>query len=374
MSPSPGRPLKIAQIAPLAESVPPRLYGGTERVVAHLTDALVAAGHQVTLFASGDARTAARLAVMRDQAIRLDPAPLKSDVAAHLAMLHDVRKRAHDFDVLHFHIDLLHFPLFERLAHRTLTTLHGRLDLADLPAVYERWRGFPLISISDSQRRPLAFANWRATVYHGIPSELFDFEPIHRGYLAFVGRISPEKRPDRAIDIARRAGVPLRIAAKVDAVDETYFREVVEPLLPGPNVEFLGEVDDKAKNALLGGAAALVFPIDWPEPFGLVMIEAMACGTPVIAWDTGSVPEIVDEGVTGFIVRSIDEAAAAVDRIDTLSRARIRETFERRFSVATMSNRYIDLYSRVGRPVPRQQDLSRGRRDRTADIDGAIRA
>jgi glycosyltransferase involved in cell wall biosynthesis len=368
-----ARPLRIAQIAPLAEAVPPRLYGGTERVVAHLTDALVAAGHDVTLFASGDARTAARLAPMRERAIRLDPAPLKSDVAAHLAMLHEVRRRADEFDVLHFHIDLLHFPLFERLASRTLTTLHGRLDLLDLPEMYRRWPQFPLISISDSQRRPLPFANWLATVHHGLPDALLDFSPRHRGYLAFVGRISPEKRPDRAIEIARRAGLPLRIAAKIDAADSAYFHKVIEPLLPGGNVEFLGEVDDAGKNELLGGAAALLFPIDWPEPFGLVMIEAMACGTPVIAWNAGSVPEIVDEGVTGTIVESIDEAVAAVPRVCAFDRARVRAVFERRFSVATMSQRYLELYSRVGRPALLRKPHAPPD-DRALDVDGALRA
>ncbi len=369
----PARRLRIAQIAPLAESVPPRLYGGTERVVAHLTDALVAAGHDVTLVASGEARTAARLASMRERAIRLDPAPLKSDVAAHLAMLHEVRSRAHEFDVLHFHVDLLHFPLFERLAARTLTTLHGRLDLVDLPEIYRRWPQFPLISISDSQRRPLPCANWLATVHHGIPDALHDFSPRHRGYLAFVGRISPEKRPDRAIEIAQRAGLPLKIAAKIDAADTAYFRTVVEPLLPGGNVEFLGEVDDAGKNELLGGAAALLFPIDWPEPFGLVMIEAMACGTPVIAWNAGSVPEVVDEGVTGFVVGSIDEAVAAVQRLDALDRARVRAVFARRFSVATMSKRYLNLYSRVGRTAPPRERFAPPD-SRILDVDGALRA
>ena len=367
--------MKIAQIAPLAEAVPPRLYGGTERVVAHLTDSLVELGHDVTLFASGDARTSARLVAMRKRAIRLDPSPLKSDVAAHLAMLHEVRERADEFDVLHFHVDLMHFPFFADLAERTLTTLHGRLDLADLSAVYRRWPAFPLVSISDSQRRPLPFANWLATVHHGLPPRLFDFHAGQGGYLAFVGRISPEKRPDRAIEIARRAAVPLRLAAKVDAVDAAYFHEVVEPLLKGPHVDFVGEVDDAAKNELLGGAAALIFPIDWPEPFGLVMIEAMACGTPVIAWDVGSVREIVDHGVTGFIVRSVDEAVAAAERIATLDRARIRATFERRFSVATMSNNYLGLYSRLCRPAIRAPRSSRRRRESlAADTDAALRA
>ncbi len=368
-------PLKIALVAPLAEAVPPRLYGGTERVVAHLADSLVDLGHDVTLFASGDARTSARLVAVRERAIRLDPTPLKSDVAAHLSLLHEVRQRADEFDVLHFHIDLIHFPFFEHSADRTLTTLHGRLDVADLANVYRRWPQFPLVSISDSQRQSLPFANWLATVHHGIPPRLFDYSAAHRGYLAFVGRISPEKRPDRAIEVARRAAVPLKLAAKVDAVDATYFRDVVEPLLKEPYVEFLGEIGDAAKSDLLGGAAGLVFPIDWPEPFGLVMIEAMACGTPVIAWDVASVPEIVEDGVTGFIVRSVEDAVAAVERIDTLDRARIRATFERRFSATTMSKNYLGLYSRLCRPAgSARASVRRGRGDLAADADGALRA
>ena len=369
------RPLRIAQIAPLAEAVPPILYGGTERVVAHLTDALVDLGHDVTLFASAEARTAARLVPMRRQAIRLDPTTLKSDVAAHLAMLHEVRRRADQFDVLHFHIDLIHFPLFEALAERTVTTLHGRLDLADLPDVYRRWHEFPLVSISDSQRGPLPSANWAATVQHGLPPELFDYSPTDRGYLAFVGRISPEKRPDRAIEIARRAKMPIRLAAKVDAADAAYYRDVIRPLLAGPDVDFLGEINDAGKNELLGGATALIFPIDWPEPFGLVMIEAMACGTPVIAWDVGSVPEVVDPGVTGFIVRSVDEAAEAVRKAARLDRAAIRAVFERRFSVATMSNNYLDLYSRLVRRASGAALPLRSRHESCAtDPDGALRA
>ena len=341
------RPLKIAQVAPLVESVPPKLYGGTERVVAHLTDALVELGHDVTLFASGDAQTDAQLVPVREHAIRLDPAPLKSDVAAHLSMLHEVRRRSQEFDVIHFHVDLLQFPLFEDLAGRTLTTLHGRLDLADLAGVYDRWPDYPLASISDSQRKPLPRANWVATVHHGIPQSLFDATPAHRGYFAFVGRISPEKRLDRAIQIARAVGMPLKIAAKIDAVDTNYFREAIKPLLAGPGIDFLGEVGDADKNRLLGGAKALLFPIDWPEPFGLVMIEAMACGTPVIAWNEGSVPEVIEEGVTGFTVRSIDDAVAAAGQLDRLDRSLVRAAFERRFSATTMARNYVEVYRRI---------------------------
>jgi len=338
--------VKIAQIAPLYEPVPPRLYGGTERVVAHLTDALVGLGHDVVLFASGDTWTRATLSPMRDRSLRLDPAPLKSDVAAHLAMLKKVRERADEFDVLHFHVDLLHFPFFETVASRTLTTLHGRLDIKDLPSAYAGWPRYPLVSISDHQRAPLPHANWLATVPHGIPGDRFGFAPGGAG-LAFVGRISPEKRPDRAIEIAQRAGMPLKMAAKVDPVDRAYFDSVVQPMLGRPGVEFIGEVNDAQKNQLLGESAALLFPIDWPEPFGLVMIEAMACGTPVIAWDQGAVPEIVDDGLTGFIVRSVDEAVAAIARLPSLDRRRVRAQFERRFLARTMAQAYAELYERL---------------------------
>ena len=313
--------MKIAQIAPLYEAVPPRLYGGTERVVAYLCDALVDAGHETVLFSSAEAHTKAALAVVRDQAIRLDPAPLKSDLAAHMSMLDEVRRRAHEFDVLHFHVDLLHFPFFEDIASSSVTTLHGRLDIKDLPRVYDRWRQYPLVSISDDQRRRLPRANWIATVHHGVPGDLFQPSPRSEGYLAFLGRISPEKRPDRAIAMAKRLGRRLKIAAKVDAVDLKYFKGEIEPLLDDPLIEFVGEIGDGQKSAFLGGADALIFPIDWPEPFGLVMIEAMACGTPVIAWRCGSVPEVIEDGVTGFIVGSDDEADRALARAAQLDRA-----------------------------------------------------
>jgi glycosyltransferase involved in cell wall biosynthesis len=343
--------MRIAQVTPLYEAVPPRFYGGTERVVAHLTDALVALGHEVTLFASADARTSANLIAVRDQAIRLDPAPLKSDLAAHLVQIAEVRRRAHEFDVIHFHTDMIHFPFFEGLAHKTITTLHGRLDLKDLPAVYRTWTRFPLASISDAQRAPLAFANWAGTVHHGIAAELYrpSFRP--EGYLAFLGRISPEKGPDRAIAIAKLLGRKLRIAAKVDNADRTYFESRIEPLLDDPLVEFVGEIGDGEKSAFLGGADALIFPIDWPEPFGLVMIEAMACGTPVVAYNCGSVPEVIEPGVTGFIVEDEAQAAGAVVKAQGLDRATIRRRFEQRFSAQAMAKGYLELYQNLIRPT-----------------------
>lgn len=338
--------MRIAQVSPLFEAVPPRLYGGTERVVANLCDALVQLGHQVTLFASADAQTLAQLAPVRAQALRLDPEPLKSELAAHMHQLGEVRARAAEFDVIHFHTDMIHFPFFEDMAQATLTTTHGRLDLIDLPPVYERWRAFPLVSISHDQQRRLPRANWAGTVHHGVSADLYDFYPESRGYLAFLGRISPEKRPDRAISIAKRLGRPLRIAAKVDKLDETYFEEKIEPLLHHPLVDFAGEIGDAEKSDFLGGADALLFPIDWPEPFGLVMIEAMACGVPVVAFDGGSVREIVEPGLTGFVVSSEEEAAAAVEQAVRLDRAAIRRRFEERFSAVAMARGYLELYAR----------------------------
>lgn len=340
--------LNIALIAPLYEAVPPRLYGGTERIVAHLADALVEQGHRVTLFASADAATAAELVPVRDQAIRLDPSPLKSDLAAHLSMLAEVRARADEFDLLHFNIDLLHFPFFERIPEKTLTTLHGRLDLKDLQKPYEHWPHYPLVSISDHQRQALPNVNWLGTVHHGLRPDIYrrSASPSN-DYLAFLGRISPEKRPDRAIAIAVRAGLPLKIAAKVDAADEAYFHETIEPLLKQPGIEFIGEIGDPDKSDFLGNARALLFPIDWPEPFGLVMIEAMACGTPIIAWNCGSVPEVIEPGVTGLIVDSIEDAVAGIRHLESFDRRRIRAEFERRFSAAAMAQRYLVLYRRL---------------------------
>jgi glycosyltransferase involved in cell wall biosynthesis len=337
--------MKIAQVPPLYEAVPPRLYGGTERVVAYLTDALVDLGHQVTLFASADARTKAELVPVRSQAIRLDPSPLKSDIAAHLAMLGEVRRLQDRFDVIHFHIDMLHFPFFEGVVGRTLTTLHGRLDLVELPEVYRRWARYPLVSISNAQRAHLPFANWAGTVHHGIPSELLQFSPRPRDYLAFLGRIAPEKGPDRAIAIAKRLGIKLRIAAKVDYADRGYFESRIRPLLDDPLIEFIGEINESQKADFLGGAEALLFPSTWPEPFGLVMIEAMACGTPVIGYGHGATREIIDEGVTGFVVEDDAEAAAAVPRARELDRREIKRRFDRRFSAMTMARGYLDLYA-----------------------------
>jgi glycosyltransferase involved in cell wall biosynthesis len=348
--------LKIAQITPLYEAVPPKLYGGTERVVAWLSDALVDAGHEVTLFASADAETKAALVPVRDQAIRLDPAELKSDLAAHMTMLQEVRARMSEFDVLHFHVDMIHFPFFEECAERTLTTLHGRLDLKDLPGVYRRWRQFPLASISMDQRKPLRNANWLGCVHHGMPDSLCRFTEHPQGdYLAFLGRISPEKRVDRAIAIARRVGLPLKVAAKVDTADKAYFEREIEPLLAHANVEFVGEINDAQKPAFLGNARALLFPIDWPEPFGLVMIEAMACGTPVVAWNCGSVPEVIDEHITGRIVDNEDDAVAATREVIGYDRRAVRATFERRFTARAMADRYVQLYDRLAQG--RESDL-----------------
>jgi glycosyltransferase involved in cell wall biosynthesis len=356
--------MKIAQISPLYEAVPPKLYGGTERVVAQLCEALVDLGHDVTLFASADAVTRAKLAPVRDQAIRLDAAPFKSDLAAHLTMLAELRTRKNEFDIIHFHTDMLHFPFFEEMAHRTVTTLHGRLDLKDLPPIYRRWAKFPLVSISDAQRIHLPFANWVSTVYHGMEAEVGSwFHPRPQGYLAFLGRMSPEKGPAAAIEIAKRLGMPLKMAAKVDPADSVYFREVITPMLAHPLIEYVGEIGDAEKPAFLGGAAALLFPIDWPEPFGLVMIEAMACGTPVVAFGCGSAPEVVDDGVTGYIVKDADAAVAAVGAIENLDRREVRRRFDRRFSATAMARGYLDVYADRLARAPFAEELVREAED-----------
>jgi glycosyltransferase involved in cell wall biosynthesis len=338
--------MRIAQIAPLTESVPPKLYGGTERVVGFLTDELVAMGHDVTLFASGDSTTSAKLAAMHPRALRFDRG-LRDAIAPHFLMLEQVAMRAQEFDVLHCHLDYWPFSLFSRLATPFLTTLHGRLDLPELQPIYRCFDDVPLVSISDAQRRPLPHAHFIATVYHGLPVNLLMPRPVRPGYLAFLGRICPEKCPDRAIEIARRTGIPLKIAAKVDRVDAEYHETVVRPLIDGKLVEHIGEIGDGEKADFLSGAMALLLPIDWPEPFGLVMIEAMACGTPVIAFNAGSVPEIVEDGVTGFVVDSVAEACRAVQRLPELSRAVIRARFEQRFTAERMAEDYAGLYRRL---------------------------
>jgi glycosyltransferase involved in cell wall biosynthesis len=365
--------MRIAQIAPLIESVPPKLYGGTERIVSYLTEALVRQGHEVTLFASGDSVTAGELVPCSERALRLD-CMIRDPLPYYMVMLDRVRRRAEEFDVLHFHIDYLAFPLFRDMAERTLTTQHGRLDLPDLPVAYRAFSEFPLVSISDDQRRPCPDWHWLRTVHHGLPVDLFPCTPVARsGYLAFLGRICPEKRPDHAIEIARRAGVPLKIAAKVDRVDQTYFDEVIRPLLRDPLVEYVGEIGEADKAAFLGGASALLFPIDWPEPFGLVMIEALACGTPVIAYRRGSVPEVIDDGWTGFIVDDLEGAVAAVAKLDRLDHGTIRARFEQRFTAERMANDYVAAYSSL-MTIPELSSMTLVRDyafDTTASRDGS---
>jgi glycosyltransferase involved in cell wall biosynthesis len=340
--------MRIAQVSPLYESVPPRYYGGTERVVSYLTEELVRQGHDVTLFASGDSRTRARLVAPCRQALRLDSRSV-DPLPHHMLMLDQVYQKAARFDVIHFHVDYLHFPLSRRMRALHLTTLHGRLDIPDLEPLYRQFRDVPLVSISNAQRAPLPFVNWQATVYHGLPPDLFRFQPRPGKYLAFLGRISPEKRVDRAVEIARRVGMPLRVAAKVDAVDRGYFEERIAPLFRDRLIDFIGEIGEGEKERFLGEAYALLFPIDWPEPFGLVMIEALACGTPVIAFRRGSVAEVIDDGVSGYVVDSVSSAVDALERLEHLDRRRCREAFERRFAAARMAGDYVRIYERLVR-------------------------
>ena len=338
--------MRIAQIAPLFESVPPKLYGGTERVVSYLTEALVELGHDVTLYASGDSITRARLRPMSKSALRLDKNSVEPQ-ADHVYLAERVFQEAAEFDFVHSHIDYVAFPLLRRMSTPRVTTLHGRLDIPNLRNLYREFRDEPVISISTYQRRPLPLAAWQGTVHHGLPENLFSFHERTGKYLAFLGRISPEKRVDHAIEIARRAGLPLKIAAKVDRSEREYFEGVIKPLLNHGAVEFVGEIGEREKDEFLGNALALLFPIDWPEPFGLVMIEALACGTPIIARDKGSVPEIVEEGQTGFIVQDVAEAVGAVGRISALDRKRCRQAFEQRFTATRMARNYVALYEKM---------------------------
>ncbi len=341
------RPLRIAQIAPLYERIPPKLYGGTERIVHYITEELVRRGHDVTLYAAGDAQTTARLKPAYPQALRL-AGKQNLGFPLQLPMLSDVYENADQFDIIHNHIDFWTFP-FANLCKTTptLSTMHGRLDIDDYKPIYARYPGLPLVSISDNQRAPLPFMNWVGTVYHGLPSDLLSYSPGPGKYLAFLGRISPEKRPDIAIDVARKAGIPLKIAAKVDVVDRAYFEEVIKPRLAQPGVEYIGEINESQKNEFLGNALALLFTIDWPEPFGLSMIESLACGMPVIARPCGSVPEVLRDGATALIASEFDDLVKAVKKVESLSRAACRQEFERRFTSEVMAENYERVYQRL---------------------------
>jgi glycosyltransferase involved in cell wall biosynthesis len=336
--------MRIAQIAPLTEAIPPKLYGGTERVVSWLTEELVELGHDVTLFASGDSQTSAKLEAMWPRSLRLDGS-VRDPMALHMSMLEQVLRKAEEFDILHFHLDYYPFSAFSRQPTPFVTTLHGRLDFREHQTVFDNFGDVPVISISHAQRRPVPQANWVRNILHGLPARLLQPRPVKPAYLAVLGRIAPEKAIDQAIRIAVRSNLPLKIAAKVDPMDRDYFEKQIKPLLELPGIDYIGEIGDRQKSEFLSGAMALLMPIDWPEPFGLVMIEAMACGTPVIAYRSGSVPEIVEDGVTGIIVKDEIEAADAVaSRLHTLSRSRIRARFEERFTARRMANDYLDVY------------------------------
>jgi glycosyltransferase involved in cell wall biosynthesis len=338
--------MRIAQVAPLIESVPPKHYGGTERIIAYLTEELVRSGHKVTLFASGDSVTSAELVPVCRRSFRQNRRA-KDYLSREVLLMDHVMERSGEFELIHFHTGCLHYLICRHLPVPNITTLHGRLDTPELLRLYERFRDMPMISISNSQRAPWPCANWQGTIYHGLPQDLFRFHPAPGDYLAFLGRASSEKRVDRAIEIAKRVGMPLKIAAKVDRADRRYFKREIEPLLNDPHIEWVGEINDKDKDAFLGNAYALLFPIDWPEPFGLVMIESMACGTPVVAYEGGSVSEVMEDGVTGFVVNEIEQAVEAVGRVRDLSRARCREVFEKRFTASRMASDYVDVYKRL---------------------------
>jgi glycosyltransferase involved in cell wall biosynthesis len=346
--------MKIAQVAPLDEAVPPKLYGGTERVIHYLTEELVLQGHEVTLFASGDSETTALLIATVDQSLRLNPDCIEP-MAYRIVQLEDVITRQKDFDLIHFHTDFYHFPVSSRFSTSWVTTLHGRLDIPDLQPVYDKFPLQPVISVSDSQRLPLPQANWVGTVLHGLPVNMHPLNKDEGSYFAFIGRISPEKRLDRAIEIAVACNYPLKIAAKIDQADQLYYDNEIAHLLDHPLIEFYGEINEEQKTDFLGNARALLFPIDWSEPFGMVMIEAMSCGTPVIAFNNGSVPEIIDEGVTGFIVESIPQAVESVGKLGELSRTNIRSVFEKRFTAARMAREYVNIYETI---IRRKNELA----------------
>jgi glycosyltransferase involved in cell wall biosynthesis len=348
--------VRIAQVAPLTESVPPKLYGGTERVVSWLTEELVKQGHDVTLFASGDSQTAAELVTVCNKALRLDET-CRDPFARHVMLITEVSKRGRQFDIIHSHLDYFLFPYLRHMSVRSLHTLHGRLDIPDLKPLYEEYLDMPLVSISNHQRTPIEAANWAATIYHGLPDDMYSFTAMPSDYLLFLGRICPEKRPDRAIEIAKRAGMKLVIAAKVDPVDRKYFEDEIKPMLDPKFVDYIGEVNDGQKNELLGNAKALLFPIDWPEPFGLVMIEAMACGTPIVAFDCGSVAEIIEEGVNGFRVSTIEDAVRAVEKIDAIDRIACRNTFMENYTSRRMAENYVDLYTQILDPSAEMHSL-----------------
>jgi glycosyltransferase involved in cell wall biosynthesis len=351
--------MRIAQVAPLYESVPPRLYGGTERVVSWLTEELVRQGHDVTLFASGDSLTNAHLIPACSRALRLDSRCI-DPLAHHVNLVERVLREKDEFDVIHFHIDYLHFPTSRRENLPQLTTLHGRLDLPDLVPLYHEFSEMPVVSISDAQRAPLPWVNWQGTVHHGMPEHVFSPFAGNGKYLAFLGRISPEKGLDRAIEIALRAEMPLKIAAKVDRADREYYEHQIKPLLASELIEFIGEISDLEKNDFLGNAAALLFPINWSEPFGIVLIESLACGLPVVAYPLGSVPEVIEDGVSGFLVNNVDEAVHAVANISTIDRRQCRRAFDERFSVKRMASDYLNIYQRIAKPETETMALTDG--------------
>jgi glycosyltransferase involved in cell wall biosynthesis len=344
--------MRIAQVAPLYESVPPKLYGGTERVVSYLTEELVRQGHSVVLYATADSVTRAELRPVCERALRLEGSKIVDPLAHHLRMVEMVAQEAADFDIVHFHIDYLHFPVTRREGFSAVTTLHGRLDIPDVTPLFREYNEMNLVSISNAQRAPMRWANWIGTVYHGLPEDLYTPRKQHGSYLAFIGRISPEKRVDRAIEVAKRVGMPIKIAAKIDAEDRDYYEANIRKLMDDPLVEYLGEIGQQEKTEFLANAYALMFLIDWQEPFGLVLTEAMACGTPVIAYGLGSVPEVIEDGITGYIVDSVEAAADAVERVATLDRQRIRRVFEDRFSARRMCDDYVRVFQRIGASAP----------------------